>query len=116
LIDDSSRLTSFARTITNPEASQIARALLKRSAQLVACQIAGVVEFKNPSPSPSPLEGEGRDEEVGMVFNMEGSLFWKGNNYKTIVQETLKQLVPKYNVRFVEIKDSGILGAAKLVS
>lgn len=81
-------------------ASEIARSLLKRSAQLVACQIAGIVEFKKHN----------------MVFNMEGSLFWKGNRYKETVKQTVRQLLPKYNASFVEIKDSGILGAAKLVS
>lgn len=51
-----------------------------------------------------------------MVFNMEGSLFWKANDYKEMVEKTVKQLVPKYNVSFIGIKDSGILGAAKLIS
>ena len=80
--------------------SQIAKDLIKRSAQLVACQIAGITEFM------------GRN----MVFNMEGSLFWKGNGYRETVEKTVKQLVPKYNVRFVEIENSAILGAAKLVA
>lgn len=82
------------------EVSEIAQNLLKRSAQLVACQIAGIAAFKN------------RD----MVCNMEGSLFWKGNNYKETVEQTVKQLAPEYNVDFVEIRDSAIIGAAKLVS
>lgn len=83
-----------------PQVSEIARDLLKRSAQLVACQIAGITEFKKHN----------------MVFNMEGSLFWKASDYEKTVNETVKKLVPNYNVKFVEIKDSGILGAAKLVS
>ncbi|MEK7517592.1 MAG: hypothetical protein AAB583_03500 [Patescibacteria group bacterium] len=82
------------------EVSKIAQDLLRRSAQLIACQIAGITEFKQRS----------------MIFNMEGSLFWKANGYKETVEQTVKQLVPQYNVEFVEIKDSGILGAAKLVS
>lgn len=80
--------------------SGIAKNLIKRSAQLVACQIAGVAAFKKRN----------------MVFNMEGSLFWKGNNYKEIVSETVKELVPEYEVTFVEITNSAILGAAKLIS
>lgn len=80
--------------------SEIARNLLVRSAQLVACQIAGITEFK----------------KLAMVFNMEGSLFWKGNHYRETVEQTVKTLVPKYNVKFVEIENSAILGAAKLVS
>lgn len=83
-----------------PQASEIARSLFVRSAQLVSYQIAGITEFKKHS----------------MVFNMEGSLFWKGNHYKETVEETVRQLVPKYNVKFVEIEESGILGAAKLVA
>lgn len=83
-----------------PQVSKIAKDLIKRSAQLVACQIAGISEFKKHS----------------MVFNMEGSLFWKGNKYKETVKQTVKQLAPKFNVKFVEIKDSSILGAAKLVA
>lgn len=82
------------------QASEIAQNLLRRSAQLVACQIAGITEFKKRA----------------MVFNMEGSLFWKGNEYKETVEKTVKQLAPKYGITFVEIEESGILGAAKLVS
>lgn len=82
-----------------PQVSEIARSLFVRSAQLVACQIAGITEFMD------------RD----MVFNMEGSLFWKGNNYKSTVEETVKQLVPQHKVDFVEIENSAILGAAKLL-
>lgn len=83
-----------------PQISEIAKSLLKRSAQLVACQIAGITEFM------------GRN----MVFNMEGSLFWKGNDYKETVEETVKQLVPKHKVDYVGIENSAIIGAAKLIS
>lgn len=82
------------------EVSTIARDLLIRSAKLVACQIAGITEFKKRS----------------MVFIMEGSLFWKGNLYKKTVEKTVKQLMPQYTVEFVEIENSAIMGAAKLVS
>lgn len=83
-----------------PLVSGIAKDIIKRSAQLVACQIAGVVMFKKRN----------------MVFNMEGSLFWKAHNYKKIVEETVRMLLPKYKARFIEIQNSAILGAAKLVS
>lgn len=83
-----------------PKVSEIAQNILKRSAQLIACQVAGIVAFKNSN----------------MVFNMEGSLFWKGNNYKETVEQTAKRLIPEYKVDFVEIEDSAIIGAAKLVS
>lgn len=93
-----------------PQVSRIAKTLLQRSAQMVACQIAGIAEFKKRDPTSPRLRG------ASMIFNMEGSLFWKGNGYKEAVDETVKKLAPDCNIKFVEIKDSGILGAAKLVS
>lgn len=83
-----------------PTVSGIARDLIRRSAKLIACQIAGIVDFK----------------KTDMTFVMEGSLFWKGNNYKQTVDKTLRKLNPKYKVNFIEIKESAILGAAKLIS
>ncbi len=79
--------------------SSLARRLFERSASLIACQIAGIAEFKK------------RD----MVFVMEGSLFWVGWNYRATVDKTVKLLTP-YHVTFEEIKDCGIIGAAKLVT
>lgn len=83
-----------------PQISEIAKDLLKKSAQLVTCQIAGIASFKKQD----------------MVFNMEGSLFWKGNGYQETVAETAKLLVPDYGIKFVEIKNSAIIGVAKLIS
>lgn len=83
-----------------PQVSEIARNLFVKSAQLVACQIAGITQFL----------------DRGMVFNMEGSLFWKGNNYKETVKQTVGQLVPDHKVEFIEIEDAAILGAAKLIA
>ncbi len=83
-----------------PIVSKLAQNILQRSAQLVACQIAGITLFK----------------QKNMVFIMEGSLFWKGYRYKETVEETVKKLVPNYNISFVEISNSPIIGATKLVS
>jgi hexokinase len=80
--------------------SQIALNLLERSAHLVACQIAGIVLFKKQD----------------MTFIMGGSLFRNGNNYKETVIKTVKILVPNYRVTFVEIENSAILGAAKIIA
>lgn len=103
-ISSTEELDSLSRKNT-PQISRIAQSLLERSAQLVACQVAGILRFaQNDKKSKS------------MVFNMEGSLFWKANSYKETVEKTVKQLIPKYNIRFVEIENSAILGAAKLVS
>ncbi len=83
-----------------PLISDISRNIISRSAQLVSSQIAGITAFK----------------KCDLIFVMEGSLFWKGFNYKDIVQDSVKKLVPKYKVDFAEIKNSNILGAAKLIS
>ena len=81
------------------EGNQIlARNLFKKSAQLISCQIAGIANFKKRE----------------MVFIMEGSLFWRGFNYKKTVEKTVKKLT-KFRIKFAEIKACGILGAAKLV-
>lgn len=79
--------------------SPLARGLFEHSASLVAAQVAGIANFKK------------RD----MVFVMEGSLFWVGWHYKDMVKKYVSHLT-KYTVTFEELKDVGIIGAAKLVS
>lgn len=79
--------------------SEIAKRILERSAQFIACQIAGIVKF----------------EDRDLTFVMEGSLFWNGYRYKETVEKTVVKLVSKYKVHFVRIKNSDIIGAAKLV-
>ncbi len=79
------------------EAGKLAQELLDYSAQLVATHIIGIAEFKK------------RD----MIFVAEGSLFWKGNLYKEMVEKTIKKLT-KYKIEFMKIEDSSIIGAAKL--
>lgn len=79
--------------------SKLARGLFTSSAELIACQVAGITEFL------------GHD----MTFVMEGSLFWSGWKYKKTVEETVKQLT-KHQVTFEEIINCGIIGAAKLVT
>lgn len=75
----------------------LARELFKYSAQLISCQIAGIANYKKQD----------------MVFVMEGSLFWIGYNYRKTVEETVKSLT-KYKVKFEEINNCGIVGAAQL--
>lgn len=98
-IDSTKELDSISRK-NILEVSEIAQNLLNQSAQLVACQIAGIILFK----------------KISMTFIMEGSLFWKGNKYKENVEKTVKFLAPDYNVKFIEIKNSVIIGTAKLVN
>ena len=81
------------------KATKTAQQIFEHSAQLLACEIAGIAEFKKHD----------------MVFVMEGSLFWIGWNYKQMVEKYVHQLT-KYKVTFEEIKDCGIIGAAKLVT
>lgn len=79
---------------------EIAKDIFIRSAQFIACQVAAMLQFKNQN----------------LTVVAEGSLFWKGYRYKETVEETVKRLAPSYNASFVEIPDSALLGAAKLVA
>lgn len=83
-----------------PMVSLLAREVSDHSSSLMACQIAGIADFLK------------RD----CVFVIEGSLFWKGWRYKENVGVTVRQLVPQYQVSFVFVEESGVLGAAKLIS
>lgn len=82
-----------------PGNKSLARELMSRAAQFVACEAAGIALFKKRP----------------MSFVMEGSLFWVGWNFKKTVAETVKLLAPDYPVVFKAIKDCGIVGAAKLL-
>lgn len=96
LLADTSALAALSKGVT--EESHAAKRLLDRSASLVACQIAGILEFKKRN----------------MVGVMEGSLFWKADNYKTLVEAYLS-LLSKYTVRFTKFDDDSIIGGAMLV-
>lgn len=96
-ISSAEELDSIART-NEGEVGKVARNLLERSAQLVACQAAAIMEFR----------------KTNMVFVMEGSLFWKGYKYKETVESCLKKIT-NYKAEFIEIENSGIIGAAFLV-
>lgn len=82
-----------------PIVTQAAKDTLLRSAQLVACQVAGIMEFKN----------------ADMSFVMEGGLFWQGEGYKKSVEETVK-LLTKHSATFIKIENSNLYGAAQLVA
>ncbi|MBI4137376.1 hypothetical protein HY469_04905 [Candidatus Roizmanbacteria bacterium] len=77
---------------------ETARMILERSARLVSTQIAGIMEFQK------------RD----LTFVMQGSLFWKGYQYKETVEKAIKEAT-KYTPTFVQIENADLLGAAKLV-
>ncbi len=80
-------------------ASKVARGLIKKSAALIAAQIAGIVLFKK------------RD----MTFVMEGSFFWEEDIYREYVERFLQMLAPDRRVTFVAVEDSPFAGAAKLI-
>lgn len=97
-LNSTAELSELAKS--QNEAGKLAMEIITRSAELISCQIAGISLFKKSN----------------MTFVLEGSLFWKGYTYKTIVEKTVKQLAPQYNFNFIEMVDSGILGAAKLAA
>ncbi|PIY72509.1 hypothetical protein COY87_00610 [Candidatus Roizmanbacteria bacterium CG_4_10_14_0_8_um_filter_33_9] len=82
--------------------SHIAQSLFERSASLAACQIAGIYHFLN---------------QKQLEFIMEGTVFWTGWNFKSMVEKYLILLgIPQEAVQFTKIEHSNILGAAKLVT
>lgn len=88
-------------TKKTPE-GKLAQDILEHSAQLVACQIAGIYQYMHKKK---------------LTLIMEGSLFWKGQNYKNLVQKYIRLLgVDLQNIQFVHIKNSNIVGAAQLFS
>lgn len=83
-----------------PNVSNIALDVMHTSAQLVGAMMAGILRFY------------GKD----VTFVMQGSLFWKGYDYKTTAENTIKELVPEYKATFVHIDYADYLGAAKLIA
>lgn len=77
----------------------VAEQLLKRSARLLACQIAGIYHFKKRP----------------MMFVMEGSVFVKGYRYQDFVEEALRELGVAEHIAFEKIDRSSLIGAAQLV-
>lgn len=83
----------------NSDEGKLAKELLQHSAELVACMISGIQMFENHA----------------LTFVMQGSLFWKADEYKDIVMQTAKEIAPEFSPRFEHIENSGLLGAAKLL-
>lgn len=77
----------------------LAKEILYHSASLVAVQIAGILNFSK------------RD----LLFIMQGSLFWKGYQYKETVEKIVQELSPKYRATYEQVIHSDLYGAAKLV-
>lgn len=99
LLADTTELSALAAK-NIPGISEVAREQLERSAAFTATQVAGIASFKK-----QPL-----------TFIMQGSLFWKGYQYKETVNQYVRRLLPDYKINFIEVDNSDILGAAKLVA
>lgn len=84
---------------TDPKISNLALEILEYSASLVAAQIAGILDFCK------------RD----LVFIMQGSLYWKGHRYKETIDNFVKKLSPNYQATYIDLNQSDLFGAAKLI-
>jgi hexokinase len=82
-----------------PDLSPLAQSLLKRSAQLVATQVAGISQYKK------------RD----LTFIIEGSLFCDNAFYRQTVMTTAASLATPYLCQFKKLTESSLRGAAELV-
>lgn len=94
-------LSRLSQETNDDEANKLARAILERSARLVACSFAAIYHFL---------------EEKPLTFIGEGSLLWKGWNYTTNIQQQLHAFgLPDDALTIKRIKDSSINGALGLL-
>ncbi len=101
-ISTSQELSELSHTNHHDVAGDLARAIITRSAYLVAAGIAGVYEFYG-KPQSFTLIGE-------------GSLLWDGWRYHENIQKQLVQLsVPQNAVTIKHIKESSLKGAFGLI-
>jgi hypothetical protein len=84
---------------TIPHVKDLANSLIRKSAGMLAAQMAGLATFKK--------------SDITVV--MEGSFFWKDGIYHEQFSQSLKELSPEYTISVVKIENSSILGGAKLV-
>jgi hexokinase len=101
-ITTSQELSELSHTNHTDVSGDLARAIITRSAYLVAAAIAGAYEFCG-KPKDFTLIGE-------------GSLLWNGWKYHENIQKQLSKLgVPQDAVKIKHIKDSSINGAIGLI-
>ncbi len=86
-------------TNENIEVAALAREVYDHSASLVAVQMAGILEFAK------------RD----LTFIMQGSLFWKVDEYRESVDHFVSKLTPNYHATYKQVVQSDLIGAARLV-
>lgn len=100
-LQKTSQLSEIA--FSKGEWQEIAQKILERSASLAACQIAGIVQFKNSLGVKK------------LTFVMEGNLFWNGWQYKKMLENYLKLLGVFDSVRFSPVQHSSVRGAIRLL-
>jgi hexokinase len=101
-IQTSQELSELSHINHTDVAGDLARAIISRSAFLVAATIAALYEFSN-KPETFTLIGE-------------GSLLWNGWQYHENIQKQLIKLgVPENTIKIKHIPDSSIKGAIGLV-
>jgi len=95
------KTSKISEALNSPDyrVSEIAKNVLEHSAQYVSCMIAGILEYS----------------QKDMIFVVEGNLFLKAPNYEECVQKYISELTD-FKVKFIQVKNSNILGAARLVA
>jgi len=106
LLTSTTQLSEIAKNSTHA-GSKIAQSILKRSAGLVAAQMAGIYMFK------SRLAGSNRSTHLAFV--MEGNLFWNGWDYKVNVERYLYDLGLGEAISITKNEHHSIKGALTLL-
>jgi hexokinase len=90
------------------DAVNLARTLLKKSASLIACKVAGLRDY---------LQTRHPKHTQKVLFMMEGSMFWSSLDYYHNVRLTLKDLgVDPETIVFEHQSHAGLFGASKLIN
>jgi hexokinase len=84
--------------------SELAQILIKRSAQLVGAVLAGLYDYQSK-----------QNPQLKLDLAIEGSLFWDGWQYQTIVADSLKTLgISENQLIFTKLERSYLIGPALL--
>lgn len=99
----SNQVSELAVANSKKQETKLAQAIMERSAFLAAAIVAGAYIFAG-SPEKFTIIGE-------------GSVLWKGWNYKKNIQQKLADLdIPEETIKFKHIPDSSIKGALGLLT
>lgn len=102
---ESSKEVSQLATRNTP-AGRLAQQVLRRSASLVAAKIVAIYSYQK-----AKLKG---DDNFQMLAMLEGSLYWKGHQYRQYVDEYLNLLGVANKITIVGLERMGLIGVAKL--